>query len=160
MRPKYEQPIDVQNEAEAMDILISALAGDFTWDVDGKNRGFDATLYRGGAFYCDVEVKPRSDKYFEQARKERYMLASQKWVKLQSEDGRLVVYWIPRDKGQGVYSTRPKCIPDTDVTHEPNRGRTRDTRDEWDIECMAYIPWKHFTWRSQNKEGGVHEATT
>jgi|TARA_Y100000296_G_C5167374_1_gene255422 hypothetical protein len=159
MRPRYERPIDVQNEAEAMDILISALAGDFTWDVDGKNRDFDATLYRGGAFYCDVEVKTRSDKFFEKARNKGLVLESPKWLRLQSEDVILVVYWIPRDKGQGVYLSRPKKIPETDVPIYWG-GRTRDTRDERDIGYMAYIPWKHFTWRSQNKEGGVHEATT
>ena len=136
-RPRYEKPIDVGFETEALDILMMSLGPRYTWDTAGKNSELDATVYRDGVFYCDVEVKTRNPKFFSQAQHEGYVLSAQKWFRLLSMDARLLVYW----KNEGVYALRPIAAPQISIRRG---GRTVDTRDEWDIEDVVYIPWEYF----------------
>ena len=100
MRKRYETSSDVHNEKIALNVLLKHLKRDettFTWDREGKKVGVDATLYKDESFHCQIEVKTRDPKFFDLAKSDGYILASQKWDKLVSLDARLLVYWRNQD---------------------------------------------------------------
>lgn len=141
MRKRYETSSDVHNEKIALNVLLKHLKRDettFTWDREGKKVGVDATLYKDESFHCQIEVKTRDPKFFDLAKSDGYILASQKWDKLVSLDARLLVYW----RNQDVYAVRPSQVENVEFKRG---GRTKQTRDEWDVEKMAIIPWGAFT---------------
>ena len=137
MRTRYETPNDLRNEKVALDILLSYLGTAYSWDKGGKRKGLDATLYKDSKLYCLIEVKTRNPKFFRLAQTEGYLIAKQKWNKLLALDARLVVYWL----GNDVYALRPSKIKDVIFKQG---GRSKQTRDRWDVEQVAMIPWEHF----------------
>jgi len=137
-RTLYETIHDVHNESDALNILLSALGSRYSWDKQGNRKGLDAILYKDGAKHCLIEVKTRNPKFLPLAKARGYILAKKKWDKLVKLDARLLVYW----KESGLYALRPAKT--SDVTFSTG-GRTVQTRDKWDIEPMAVIPWKQFS---------------
>ena len=142
MRKRYETLEDVHNEETALTVLLNYLNKDdlelFTKDREGKKLDLDATLYKDSSFYCHIEVKTRDPNFFNLVKSDGYMLASQKWHKLVDRDARLLVYWDNQD----VYATRPSQVENVEFGYG---GRTKQTRDKWDVEKIAIIPWDAFT---------------
>ena len=139
MRERYEKSEDVHNEKIAMNVLLKYLNKDaYTWDQEAKECDLDATLYKDSLLYCRIEVKTRAPRFFNLVKSDGYMLASQKWHKLVDMDARLLVYW----NNQDVYATRPSQVENVEFEYG---GRTKQTRDKWDVEKVAIIPWDAFT---------------
>ena len=137
-RKLYETIHDVNNESIALNMLIAKLGSRYSWDINGNRKGLDAILYKDNAEHCLIEVKTRNPKFLPLAKAGGYILAKNKWDKLVKLDARLLVYW----KGKELYALRPAKTPG--VTFSIG-GRTVQTRDKWDIEPMAVIPWGHFS---------------
>ena len=137
VRTRYETPNDIRNEKVALDILLDYLGTGYSWDKGGKRKGLDATLYKDSKPYCLIEVKTRNPKFFSLAQTDGYLIAKQKWDKLLALDARLVVYWL----GNDVYALRPSKIKEVIFKQG---GRTKQTRDKWDVEQIVLIPWEQF----------------
>jgi len=137
-RRRYETVKDRQNEAKALNILLQKLGSRYSWDKKGNRKGLDAILYKDDIKHCLIEVKTRHPRFLPLAKASGYILAKHKWNKLVTLDARLLVYW----KDKELYALRPSKT--SDVTFSTG-GRTVQTRDEWDIEQMAVIPWEKFS---------------
>ena len=137
-RRRYETVKDRQNESKALNILLQKLGSRYSWDKKGNRKGLDAILYKDDIKHCLIEVKTRHPRFLPLAKESGYILAKHKWNKLVTLDARLLVYW----KDKELYALRPSKT--SDVTFSTG-GRTVQTRDEWDIEQMAVIPWEKFS---------------
>jgi len=142
-RRKYETAQDRQNEQKALNILIQKFGSRYSWNKKGNKKGLDAILYKDNIKHCLIEIKTRHPRFLPLAKARGYILAKHKWHKLVKLDARLLVYWKEQGFGvEGLYALRPSKT--SDVTFSTG-GRTVQTRDEWDIEPMAVIPWEKFS---------------
>jgi len=137
-RKRYETAKDIKNESIALNLLLQKLGSRYSWDTKGNKNGLDAVLYKDNIKHCLIEVKTRNPKFLPLAKARGYILAKNKWNKLVKLDARLLVYWQEKE----LYALRPAKTPDVIFSEG---GRTVQTRDKWDIEQMAVIPWKQFS---------------